>query len=83
MKNDILFEDIFTKEVGIIWCLSAQYHRFVRRRGKKKSAVAVGHTILVISYCLLRYKTPYRELGADYFDRINIVHTTKHFVKRC
>lgn len=62
--------------------LSAQYHRFVRRRGKKKAAVAVGHTILVIAYCLLRYKTPYQELGSDYFDRINIVHTTKHFVKR-
>lgn len=62
--------------------LSAQYHGFARRRGKKKAAVAVGHAILVIAYCLLKHKTPYRELGSDYFDRINIVHTTKHFVKR-
>jgi len=62
--------------------LSAQYHRLVRRRGKKRAAVAVGHTILVIAYCLLRYKTAYQELGSDYFDRINIVHTTKHFVRR-
>ena len=62
--------------------LSAQYHRLVRRRGKKRAAVAVGHTVLVIAYCLLRYKTAYQELGSDYFDRINIVHTTKHFVRR-
>jgi transposase len=48
--------------------LSAQYHRLARRRGKKKAAVAVGHTILVIAYHILQRKLPYRELGGDYFD---------------
>jgi transposase len=33
--------------------LSAQYRRLATRRGKKRAAVAVGHTILVIAYCLL------------------------------
>jgi transposase len=49
--------------------LAAQYHRLVRRMGKKKALVAVGHTILVIAYHLLRDRVGYQELGADYFDR--------------
>jgi transposase len=32
--------------------LAAQYHRLAARRGKKRAAVAVGHTILVIVYYL-------------------------------
>jgi transposase len=62
--------------------LSAQYHRLVRRRGKKKAAVAVGHSILVMVYHILKYNTSYRELGSDYFDRLNIVYVKNHFVKR-
>jgi transposase len=40
--------------------LSAQYHRLARRRGSKRAAVAVGHTILVIAYRLLKGGTTYR-----------------------
>ena len=50
-------------------CLSAQYHRLIARRGKKRAAVAVGHTILVIAYHLLKHQTTYQELGSDYFDQ--------------
>ncbi len=49
--------------------LSAQYHRLARRRGSKRAAVAVGHTILVIVYHLLNDGTTYTDLGGDYFDR--------------
>jgi len=48
--------------------LAAQYHRLAARRGKKRAAVAVGHTILVISYYLLTRGTDYEELGGGYFD---------------
>jgi transposase len=48
--------------------LSAQYHRLAKRRGGKKAAVAVGHTILVIAYHLLRDGTTYTDLGGNYFD---------------
>ncbi|MCL6444020.1 MAG: AAA family ATPase, partial [Alicyclobacillus sp.] len=34
--------------------LSAQFKRLVHRRGSKRAAVAVGHTILVIAYHLLK-----------------------------
>ncbi len=33
--------------------LGAQYHRIAARRGKKRAAVAVGHSILVIAYHVL------------------------------
>ena len=49
--------------------LSAQYRRFVKRMGKKKALVAVGHSILVIAYHVLNNKCTYQELGGDYFDK--------------
>ena len=48
--------------------LSAQYHRLAARRGTKRAAVAVGHTILVIAYHLLSEDDIYRDLGDRYFD---------------
>jgi len=48
--------------------LSAQYHRLASRRGKKRAIVAVAHSILVISYHILKRHQPYHELGANYFD---------------
>ena len=47
--------------------LEAQYRRLAARRGKSRAAVAVGHTILVIAYHLLRDGTEYRDLGPRYF----------------
>jgi len=49
--------------------LSAQYQRLVKRMGKKKALVAVGHSLLVIVYHVLKKKEPYRDLGGDYFTR--------------
>jgi transposase len=49
--------------------LSARYARIRGRRGSKKAAVAVGHSILVICYHLLERKVPYEDLGEDYYVR--------------
>jgi transposase len=49
--------------------LAAQYARLKARRGSKKAAVAVGHSILVICYHVLEREVPYEELGEDYFHR--------------
>jgi transposase len=49
--------------------LSARYERIKGRRGPKKAAVAVGHSILVIAYHILRQDQPYQELGEDHFQR--------------
>ncbi len=48
--------------------LSAQYHRLITRRGKKRAALAVGHSILVIVYQLLTRGMPFQDLGYEYFD---------------
>ena len=49
--------------------LAAQYHRLVARRGKLRAAVAVGHSILVIAYHLLKDGTTYSDLGGQYLDQ--------------
>jgi transposase len=48
--------------------LAAQYRRIAARRGGKRAAVAVGHSILVSVYHLLREGVAYREPGGNFFD---------------
>ncbi len=48
--------------------LSAQFHRLAARRGHKRAIVALGHTILVIVYNLLKKGGSYQDLGGSYFD---------------
>jgi transposase len=48
--------------------LGAQYRRLAARRGKKKAAVAVGHSILVTIYHMLSDGTVYQDLGGSYFE---------------
>lgn len=49
--------------------LGAQFWRIARRRGEKRAAVAVGHSILSITWHLLTRNEPYHDLGGDYFAR--------------
>jgi transposase len=49
--------------------LAAQYWRLARRIGKKKAAMAVGHSILVIAWHLLTEDCDYHDLGGDFFIR--------------
>lgn len=49
--------------------LAAQFHRLAVKRGKKRAIIAVAHSLLVISYHLLRDGTEYQELGGDYFEQ--------------
>jgi transposase len=62
--------------------LSAQYRRLAFRRGKKRAAVAVGHTILVIAYHLLERSCDYEELGGDYFDKRDRQFVERRLVRR-
>jgi transposase len=48
--------------------LGAQYQRLARRRGANRAALAVGHSILVASFYILKEDTDYVELGGHYFD---------------
>lgn len=62
--------------------LSAQYRRLAGRRGSNRAAVAVGHTIIIIAYHIIKDKVPYHELGADYFDRRKQTNVVRTAVKR-
>lgn len=62
--------------------LNALYHRLVKRKGHKKAIVAVAHSMLVTIYCLIKHRIPYRELGADYFDKLNVTHIKRHHIRR-
>lgn len=62
--------------------LSTQYHRLAARRGKKRAVVALGHTLLVIVYHVLKEGATYRELGADYLDRLQPERLTRQLVRR-
>ena len=62
--------------------LSAQYRRLAKRRGKKRALVAVGHTLLVMIYHVLKKGTTYAELGADFLDRQEPERLTRQLVKR-
>jgi transposase len=62
--------------------LAAQYGRLAARRGKNKAAIAVGHTILVIAYHLLRREEDYHELGPRYFDEHDRQAVERRLVRR-
>jgi len=62
--------------------LKTQYHRVAAHRGKKKALVAVGHSILIISYHLLTRRQEYADLGANYFDERDRNAVQRRCVKR-
>ncbi|HML00737.1 MAG TPA: IS110 family transposase [Acidimicrobiales bacterium] len=49
--------------------LSQRHARIRARRGKQRAVVATGHAILVASWHILSSRTPFAELGPDYYNR--------------
>jgi hypothetical protein len=62
--------------------LGAQIRRLASRRGKKRAAVAVARSILVIVYHMILDGTAYVDLGIDYFDKRNQAQTEQRLIKR-
>ncbi len=62
--------------------LAAQYRRLAARRGKKRALMAVGHSILVILYHLLKERREYVDLGASYLDQLDPQGLIRYHVKR-
>ncbi|GAA2372591.1 transposase [Dactylosporangium salmoneum] len=61
--------------------LGARFRRLHRRFGKngaKKAAVALAHSILVITWHVLTNNTAYVDLGADYYTRRDSPETRKN-----
>jgi len=63
--------------------LAAQFQRLRARRGERRAAVAVAHSILTIIYHLLADPTTvFQELGGDYFVKKNPEQERRRAVKR-
>jgi transposase len=62
--------------------LSALFRRLAARRGKKRATIAVAHNLLVLAYYILRDKVCYRDLGPDYFDRLDPEGLRRRLTKR-
>jgi hypothetical protein len=60
----------------------AQYRRLAPRRGKKRAALAVAHSLLVIIFHMVKTGSSYKELGGDYFDKLNQKRLVPYFLKR-
>lgn len=59
-----------------------QFRRLAARRGKKRAIVAVGHSLLVAAYHVLRDNVGYHDLGPNHFDRLQPEALTRMLVKR-
>ena len=62
--------------------LGAQFRRIAKRRGAQRAAIAVAHSLLTIVYHVLKSGTPYRELGAAYFDRFDTDRQARYHLRR-
>lgn len=62
--------------------LSSQYHRLAGRRGKKRALVAVGHSLLVIAYYVLKRGQAYSDLGSNYFEQMHRERLQRNLVRR-
>jgi len=61
---------------------AAQYHRLVPRRGKRRAAVAVAHSMLITIYHLIKDGTVYQDLGPNHFDQLDRQRVTQRAVHR-
>jgi len=62
--------------------LQAQYRRLAGRRGVRKAAVAVAHSILVSVWHLLAHACAYVELGATYFQQRDHTRIERRLIRR-
>jgi transposase len=61
--------------------LSALFRRLAARRGKKQAIITVAHTMLTPHTSFSSTQESYRDLGVDYFDRLN-AESIKHSLVR-
>jgi transposase len=62
--------------------LAAQFKRLAARRGVKRAALAVAHSILIIGYHLLQTGRSYQELGGNYLEQIHKDQLQRYYLKR-
>lgn len=61
---------------------SGQFYRLRARMGAKKAIVAVAHSMIVVIYECLSHRKTYKELGRDYFDRVQRSVLKERYIQR-
>jgi transposase len=62
--------------------LGEQYRRLKKRRGSKRAAIAVGHSILVMYYHMMKSGECYQEKGIEYLKELDKQRLQQHLVRR-
>jgi transposase len=62
--------------------LGERYRRLKKRRGSKRAALAVGHSILVIYYQMMKTGEAYQEKGEEFFLRKDHGKVERQMVRR-
>jgi len=62
--------------------LYSKYRRIRARRGSKKAILAIAATLLRAAYHVVKTRTPYQDLGTDYFDARSQQRAVRHLVRR-
>lgn len=60
----------------------AHARNLMHRRGRKRGAVAVAHSLLLVIYHILKRGTEYCDLGRDFLDRMRQQHLVHFHIKR-
>ena len=60
----------------------AQFRRIAKRRGEKRAAIAVAHSLLTVIYHVLKDGVVYEDLGADYCDRRSPGRHARYHLRR-
>jgi transposase len=68
--------------VGHTPSLRERYRRLKKRRGSKRAALAVGHSILVIYYQMMKTGEEYQEKGEAFFQRTDRGKVERQLVQR-
>jgi transposase len=62
--------------------LGERYRRLKKRRGSKRAALAVAHSILVIYYHLMTTGQEYQEKGAEFFQKTDRAKVERQLIER-
>ena len=60
--------------------LASQYRRVAGHRGKKRALIAVGHSMLVIFYHMMRSGDRATPIARRFFDRLEPERLTRYYV---
>jgi transposase len=61
---------------------AARFHRLAAKRGSRRAIVAIGHKMLALAHYLLQHNCLFRELGADYYQRLRAPSLCHSLVRR-